>query len=117
MRNLYYNIHDLIKIEVISNSQFDTNDNLRYAFFKTEEKGELIFVELSIKNNGKRLPLLEIVDEIPDICTVNEGSNHWFLELKKNEEVDFSYAIQCHKRGRYTIGPVLVKGSDVFNFR
>ncbi len=84
---------------------------------KTEEKGEVIKVRLSIKNNGKRLPLLEIVDKIPEICTVNEGSNHWLLELKENEGVDFSYAIQCHKRGRYTLGPVLVKGSDMFNFR
>lgn len=84
---------------------------------KTEEKGELIFIELTVKNNGKRIPLLEIVDEIPSTCTTNEGSNHWLFELEENEKISLSYAIQCHKRGRYTVGPVILKGSDILRFR
>ncbi|MHA1968338.1 MAG: DUF58 domain-containing protein [Candidatus Hodarchaeales archaeon] len=83
---------------------------------KTEEKGELIFAKLTIKNIGKRIPRLEIVDKIPDICTVNEGSNHWLLELEEDEEITLSYAFQCHKRGRFALGPVLVKTSDIFHF-
>lgn len=83
---------------------------------KTEEKGELIFVKLTIKNIGKRIPHLEIVDEIPEVCTINEGSNHWLLELEENEEITLSYAFQCHQRGRYTIGPVIVESSDMFKF-
>ncbi|UCE13301.1 MAG: DUF58 domain-containing protein [Candidatus Heimdallarchaeota archaeon] len=76
----------------------------------------MIFVELTIRNEGVRIPTLEIVDLIPDECTVNEGSNHWLLELDQGEEVTFSYAIQCHKRGRYDLGPVVVRYSDVFYF-
>ncbi len=83
---------------------------------KTEEKGELIFVKLTLRNIGKRIPRLEIVDSIPRFCTVNEGSNHWLLELEKNEEITLSYAFQCHKRGRFTLGPVLVKASDIYHF-
>jgi uncharacterized protein (DUF58 family) len=83
---------------------------------KTEEKGELIYVKLSIRNEGKRIATLEVVDLIPEECTVNEGSNHWLLELKKDEEVTFSYAIQAHRRGRNDLGPVLVRGSDFFHF-
>ncbi|GAG83054.1 unnamed protein product, partial [marine sediment metagenome] len=83
---------------------------------KTEEKGELIFVKLTIKNLGNRIPRLEIVDSIPGASTVNEGSNHWLLELEKNEEITLSYAFQCHKRGRFTLGPVLVKTSDIYHF-
>ncbi|MHA2243538.1 MAG: DUF58 domain-containing protein [Candidatus Hodarchaeales archaeon] len=83
---------------------------------KTEEKGELIYVKLSIRNEGKRIAILEIVDEIPEECTVNEGSNHWFLELNQGEEITFSYAIEAHRRGRYSLGPVIVRGSDFFYF-
>ncbi|MFX0183214.1 MAG: DUF58 domain-containing protein [Candidatus Hodarchaeota archaeon] len=83
---------------------------------KTEEKGELIYVHLVVQNIGKRIPFLNIVDEVPDVCTINEGSNHWTLELDQGEEITLSYAIRCHKRGRYTLGPVFVRGSDIFHF-
>jgi len=83
---------------------------------KTETKGELIHVNLIIENKGKRIPLLEIADLIPNECTVNEGSNHWILELNEKDTITFSYAIQCHHRGRYEIGPVIIRGADFFNF-
>jgi uncharacterized protein (DUF58 family) len=83
---------------------------------KIETKGDLIYVKLTIKNEGKRIPILEIVDSIPEECTVNEGSNHWLLEMDEGEEIVFSYAIQCHKRGRYKLGPVFVHGNDLFYF-
>lgn len=83
---------------------------------KTEEKGELIYVRLVIRNIGERIPILNIVDKVPDVCTINEGSNHWILELDQGEEITLSYAIQCHKRGRYTLGPVFVRGSNIFYF-
>lgn len=84
---------------------------------RTEEKGELIYVKLTVQNEGKRIPILEINDKIPEQCTVNEGSNHWLLELDQGEEITLSYAIRCHKRGRYAIGPVILRGSDIFQFR
>ncbi len=84
---------------------------------KTEEKGELIYVRLTVENKGKRVPILEILDLIPEECTINEGSNHWLLELNEGDIITFSYAIQCHRRGRYDLGPVLLAGSDPFYFR
>ncbi|MFX0014757.1 MAG: DUF58 domain-containing protein [Promethearchaeota archaeon] len=84
---------------------------------KTEKKGELIHIKLSIKNNGKRIPVLEIVDIIPDKCTINEGSNHWISELNEAEKITLSYAIQCHQRGRFRLGPTFIRGSDYFLFR
>lgn len=83
---------------------------------KTETKGDLIIVKLTIKNEGKRIPILEIADSIPEECTVNEGSNHWLLEFDEGEEIVLSYAIQCHRRGRYKLGPVFVHGNDLFHF-
>ncbi|MFX0209709.1 MAG: DUF58 domain-containing protein [Candidatus Hodarchaeota archaeon] len=47
---------------------------------------------------------------------MNEGSNHWILELNEEESITFSYAIQGHQRGRYKIGPVITRGADFFNF-
>lgn len=83
---------------------------------KTEAKGELIHVNVRIENKGERIPLLEVVDLIPNECTVNEGSNHWISELNEEESITLSYAIQGHQRGRFNIGPVLVRGADFFNF-
>lgn len=84
---------------------------------KTEKKGDLIFVNLIIQNYGDRIPIFEIVDTVPDECTIHEGSNHWLLELDQDEEITFSYAIRCHKRGRYHLGPVITRGSDSFQFK
>ncbi|MFX1505123.1 MAG: DUF58 domain-containing protein [Promethearchaeota archaeon] len=83
---------------------------------KTEVKGDLIHVHVKIINKGRRIPILEVVDSIPTECTVNEGSNHWMSELDEGESITFSYAIQGHKRGRYKIGPILIRGSDFFGF-
>ncbi|MFX0064196.1 MAG: DUF58 domain-containing protein [Candidatus Hermodarchaeota archaeon] len=83
---------------------------------KTEVKGEFIYVELTIQNEGKRIPLLEIVDIVPENCTVNEGSNHWLLDLNHGEKITLSYAIQCHRRGNYVLGPVVIRSSDMFRF-
>ena len=83
---------------------------------RVEKKGDLIVVKLMIRNLGGRIPVFEIVDMVPDVCTVHDGSNHWLLELKKDEEITLSYAIRCHKRGRYLLGPILTRGSDIFHF-
>ncbi|MFX1534921.1 MAG: DUF58 domain-containing protein [Promethearchaeota archaeon] len=83
---------------------------------KTEVKGDLINVELTIQNEGPRIALLEIVDTVPEECTVNEGSNHWLIDLNQGEEITLTYAIQCHRRGNYALGPVVCRGSDMFRF-
>ncbi|MHA2224991.1 MAG: DUF58 domain-containing protein [Candidatus Hodarchaeales archaeon] len=84
---------------------------------RTEVKGDPIYIRLTIKNKGKRIPILEIRDKIPDIGTIYEGSNHWFLEIDQGEEITLSYAIQFHKRGRYVLGPISIRGYDIFQFR
>ncbi|MFC1952569.1 hypothetical protein ACFLWR_00360 [Chloroflexota bacterium] len=38
MWHLYYNIHDLVTVEVIGAGRFDRSNNLRYAFFETEKE-------------------------------------------------------------------------------
>ncbi|MFX0094404.1 MAG: hypothetical protein ACFFBD_21890, partial [Candidatus Hodarchaeota archaeon] len=94
----------------------DLTISRRLSQNKTAVKGDFIFVKLTIKNEGKRKPILEIVDTVPNECTVTEGSNHWLLELNQGEEIILSYVIQCHKRGYYALGPVEILGSDIFRF-
>ncbi len=83
---------------------------------RTEEKGELINVRLDILNNGPRIPVFEIVDKVPEECTIHEGSNHWLFEIKQNETISLNYGIKCHKRGRYILGPVITRGFDILHF-
>jgi uncharacterized protein (DUF58 family) len=83
---------------------------------RTEKKGELIYVKIIVRNNKNRIPVLEIVDKIPEECTIEEGSNRWLFELKQGEELTLSYAFKCHKRGRYVLGPIFIRLSDTFHF-
>ena len=82
---------------------------------KTEVKGDLIEVTLTIKNGGERVPILEITDDLPYGCTIEIGSNNWILGLKQGEEVTLTYSIMCDVRGRHSIGPVRLRASDVFH--
>lgn len=83
---------------------------------KTNVKGDIINVKLTVVNKGERIPILNIMDIIPTECTVEEGSNYWSLELESGETVTLSYSIRCHERGRYHLGPVICKVSDIFHF-
>jgi uncharacterized protein (DUF58 family) len=82
---------------------------------KTEVKGDLIEIILEIKNDGERIPILEITDDLPFGCTVEVGSNNWILGLEQGEEVTLTYSIRCYVRGRHNIGPVRLRGSDIFH--
>ncbi|MHA1975123.1 MAG: DUF58 domain-containing protein [Candidatus Hodarchaeales archaeon] len=103
-----------LSVEEISLKQISIKRSLSRN--RVEEKGDLIHIDLSIRNNGSRIPVLELLDNIPEHCTVHEGSNHLILELKKNEDVTLTYSIKCHKRGRYTVGPVVCRGYDTYGF-
>ena len=53
---------------------------------KTEVKGDLIEIKLMVKNEGERIPIFEITDDLPKGCTVEIGSNNWILGLNQGEE-------------------------------
>jgi len=82
---------------------------------KTEVKGDLIEIKLMVKNEGERIPIFEITDDLPKGCTVEIGSNNWILGLNQGEEITLTYSIMCHLRGRHNIGPVRLRGSDIFH--
>jgi uncharacterized protein (DUF58 family) len=82
---------------------------------KTEVRGDVIEVSLIIKNEGERIPIIEITDDLPNGCTVEVGSNNWILGLNQGEEVTLTYSIMCYVRGRHRIGPVRLHASDIFH--
>ena len=83
----------------------------------SEEKifeNNIIDVEVTIKNNGRSLPFLEIKDYIPRQMNVINGSNHIFTSLKRGQEIILKYTIQCPVHGHYHLGPTLLRLHDAF---
>lgn len=73
-------------------------------------------VTVTIKNNGGRVPLIEIFDVLPERVNIEKGSNYALLSLKPHEELTFTYALSCPVRGHYDIGPLNVRVRDYFGF-
>lgn len=86
---------------------------------KTEKmsiyEGDETWVELSIKNQGKKLKYLEILDGLPSDTDVVSGSNHHILKFEENEQKTLKYKISCHRRGKTKIGPIKFRYRDPLN--
>ncbi|PWI46958.1 hypothetical protein CEE45_14045 [Candidatus Heimdallarchaeota archaeon B3_Heim] len=76
--------------------------------------GDEIEVRLIIRNQGPAVPLLEIVDLTAEKCTISSGSNHLQVQIDKNQIIERKYTLKLHHRGRYALGPIFLKGSDLF---
>ena len=73
-----------------------------------------IEVTLKLKNFGNSINFLEIYDTLPNKVKVVKGSNYSVINLKKGEEIDFTYEISCPIRGRYIFGPLFFRVRDFF---
>ncbi len=71
-----------------------------------------VWIELTIKNEGKSLSYLEIFDSLPPDIDIVEGSNHYILRLDEKEEKTMRYKIHCTRRGEMEIGPVKLRYRD-----
>ena len=77
--------------------------------------GDEIEIRLIIRNFGSAIPLLEIVDLTAEKCTISSGSNHIQVQLEENQSIERKYTLKLHHRGRYAVGPIFLKGSDLFD--
>ncbi len=77
--------------------------------------GDEIEVKLVIRNLGSAIPLLEIVDLSDERCTISSGSNHLQVQIAENQIIERKYTLKLHHRGRYALGPLFLKGSDLFD--
>ncbi|MBS3781332.1 MAG: DUF58 domain-containing protein [Candidatus Thermoplasmatota archaeon] len=75
-----------------------------------------IWIELSVKNEGRPLNYLEIFDSLPSDIDIVEGSNHQILRLDEKEEKTLRYKIHCSRRGEMEIGPIKFRYRDPLNF-
>ncbi len=74
--------------------------------------GDSVEVEITIKNSGSRIELLEVIDNLPDHVRVKEGNNHALLSLDRGEEQSFSYVLECPLRGRYVLDNLVLRIMD-----
>ncbi|MBS3816184.1 MAG: DUF58 domain-containing protein [Candidatus Thermoplasmatota archaeon] len=75
-------------------------------------EGNEIWIELSIRNEGRALKYLEIYDELPSGAEVVEGSNHHLLKIDEKEEKTVRYKLFCPKRGKIEVGPIRLRYRD-----
>ncbi|MFQ6127683.1 MAG: DUF58 domain-containing protein [Thermoplasmata archaeon] len=72
-------------------------------------EGDVIEVHIDVENRGPRISMLEVYDVLPVDLSVKEGSNHFVANLATNETSDFKYKIRCERKGKYTIGPTIMR--------
>lgn len=77
-------------------------------------EGELIEVRLTIDNDGARIPLLEVYDVLPREMVVEEGSDHIVTRVPANGTVNVVYKARGTRKGRYRIGPTVLRTWNSF---
>jgi len=86
------------------------------------KEGQQQLVRLTVRNTGvRRRYFFTIGDALPDgLEAVGEGDGRTLVPSLANEEdFRFEYVLQAHRRGVFTIGPAVLKHSDLigmFNF-
>jgi uncharacterized protein (DUF58 family) len=93
-------------------------DNVQITRILSSDRGTIgdeIEVRLMIRNFGPAIPLLEIVDLAADKCTISSGSNHLQVQIEENKVIERRYTLKLHHRGRFALGPIFLKGSDLFD--
>jgi uncharacterized protein (DUF58 family) len=88
---------------------------LRYLPEPKTFEGDQITVHLKITNKGYSSGLIEVYDKLPTTVKLIKGSNHVYLNLRKNESLNIKYTIECPLRGYYLLGPVILRKRDFFN--
>ncbi len=78
-------------------------------------EGDQITVHLRVTNNSRSSGLIEVFDKLPTTVKLVKGSNHVYLNLRRNESIDIKYTIECPLRGYYLLGPVILRKRDFFN--
>jgi uncharacterized protein (DUF58 family) len=75
-------------------------------------EGDEVAVTLTLRNDGERIPFLEVFDALPHPGELTEGSNHLLLALRKGEVKSLTYRVRFRVKGRYPLGPVVLRSRD-----
>ena len=73
--------------------------------------GSELRVDLTLRNDGPNLDLLEIVDLLPPEFRLEAGTNAAVVPLAPGETFAFSCVVRPALKGEYSIGPVFAGSS------
>lgn len=76
------------------------------------QAGSTVHVELTLRNEGDGLDLLEVVDVLPSDFVLEAGTNHAVVPLPPKEAITLAYEVRSPTKGEYAIGPVRVRSLD-----
>jgi uncharacterized protein (DUF58 family) len=68
-------------------------------------EGERVVVTITVSAGGP-VPLLELFEPLPPSLRLAAGSNHGFFTLTRERDVQWSYEVECRRRGRASLGVV-----------
>ena len=66
-------------------------------------EGERVVVTLTVRA-GAPVPLLELFEPLPPTLRLVAGSNHGFFTLARGQDVQWTYEVECRRRGRASLG-------------
>jgi uncharacterized protein (DUF58 family) len=76
-----------------------------------------ISVHVKISNNrGDMLGNVEVIESLPDAIVLEKGAAHVLTQLGSRETVELFLEFHSPIRGRYKIGPLVVRVEDPFGF-
>lgn len=79
-------------------------------------EGEEVTVALRVENRGPALELLEVYDPPPPGLSLVRGSNYLVTPLGREETREWDYTVFVESKGRYELGPVLLRSRDLTDF-
>jgi uncharacterized repeat protein (TIGR01451 family) len=74
--------------------------------------GQMVSVTLRLANMGEDAATVEVEDAVPAHLKVVEGSPSAVVHIEPGAEVTVSYVVEAARRGRHTIGPLLLRAVD-----
>lgn len=85
-----------------------------YSSTRVSELNDLI-VNLIIKNTSDfDIKMIQLIDDIPGVFELHEGSNTFLFNLKKHEEVSLSYKVISSEIGIYEFNSVTITIYETF---
>ena len=89
---------------------------MRHVTKETAFEGEEVRVSLMVENHGPSQELLEVYEPIPPELELVDGSNYLVTQLHRHEVREMAYTVKVRVRGRYVLGPVLLRSRDLSTF-
>ncbi len=82
----------------------------------TAYQGEELTVNLRVENLGRSLEFLELQDSVPPELELLQGSSYLVTQLQPKEAREFQYRLNLRVKGKYTLGPILMRSRDLMGF-